>query len=81
MITTGPYAIVRNPMYSSATLYFIGTAFALGSYWTLIPAVLTTLCLVWRFSTKKNSSLRISLATRSTAVKYDGILCQAFFKT
>jgi protein-S-isoprenylcysteine O-methyltransferase Ste14 len=35
-------------MYSSATLYFIGTAFALGSYWTLIPAVLTTLGLVWR---------------------------------
>lgn len=48
VITTGPYAIVRNPMYSSATLYFIGTSLALGSYWTLIPAIFTTSGLVWR---------------------------------
>jgi protein-S-isoprenylcysteine O-methyltransferase Ste14 len=32
VISTGPYAIVRNPMYSSAAVYFIGMALALGSY-------------------------------------------------
>jgi protein-S-isoprenylcysteine O-methyltransferase Ste14 len=48
VISTGPYAIVRNPMYSSAAVYFIGMSLALGSYWGLIPAVLTILGLVWR---------------------------------
>ncbi|HUC01416.1 MAG TPA: isoprenylcysteine carboxylmethyltransferase family protein [Candidatus Paceibacterota bacterium] len=48
VIMTGPYATVRNPMYSSASVYMVGMAFALGSYWTLIPAVLTILGLVWR---------------------------------
>lgn len=48
VISTGPYAIVRNPMYSSAVVYFIGMSLALGSYWGLIPGTLTTLALVWR---------------------------------
>lgn len=48
VISTGPYAMVRNPMYSSAAVYFIGTSLALGSYWGLIPAALTVLGFVWR---------------------------------
>jgi protein-S-isoprenylcysteine O-methyltransferase Ste14 len=48
VISTGPYAIVRNPMYSSAAVYFIGMTLALGSYWGLIPAILMILGLVWR---------------------------------
>jgi protein-S-isoprenylcysteine O-methyltransferase Ste14 len=36
VISTGPYAIVRNPMYSSAVLYFIGMSLALGSLWGLV---------------------------------------------
>lgn len=48
VISTGPYAIVRNPMYSSAAVFFVASALALGSYWALIPAVLTILGLVWR---------------------------------
>ena len=48
VISTGPYAVVRNPMYSSAAVYFVGITLALGSYWGLIPAVLTTLGFVWR---------------------------------
>lgn len=48
VITTGPYAIVRNPMYSSAAVYFIGLSLALGSYWGLIASVLTIFGLVWR---------------------------------
>jgi protein-S-isoprenylcysteine O-methyltransferase Ste14 len=48
VISTGPYAIVRNPMYASAAVYFIGMSLALGSYWGLIPAALTILGLVWR---------------------------------
>ena len=48
VISTGPYAVVRNPMYASAAVYLVGVPLALGSYWGLIPAVLTTLGLVWR---------------------------------
>jgi protein-S-isoprenylcysteine O-methyltransferase Ste14 len=48
VISTGPYAIVRNPMYSSAAVYFIGMSLALGSYWGLIPAILTIIGLVRR---------------------------------
>ncbi len=48
VICTGPYAIVRNPMYSSAAVYFVGLSLALGSYWGLIASVLTILGLVWR---------------------------------
>ena len=48
VISTGPYAIVRHPMYSSAAVYFVGTSLALGSFWGLLPAVLTILGFVWR---------------------------------
>jgi len=48
VISTGPYAIVRNPMYASAVVYFVGTSLALGSYWGLIASALTILGLVWR---------------------------------
>jgi protein-S-isoprenylcysteine O-methyltransferase Ste14 len=33
VISTGPYAIVRHPMYASAFQYLLGTPLALGSYW------------------------------------------------
>ncbi len=37
VICTGPYAIVRHPMYASACLYLVGTPLALGSCWGLVP--------------------------------------------
>jgi len=48
VISTGPYAVVRNPMYASGAVYLIGVPLALGSYWGLIAAFLTILGLVWR---------------------------------
>jgi protein-S-isoprenylcysteine O-methyltransferase Ste14 len=48
VVSTGPYAIVRHPMYSSAAVYLIAVALALGSFWALIPALLTILGLVVR---------------------------------
>ncbi len=48
VIATGPYAIVRNPMYSCAIVYFIGMSLALGSYWGLIPSALIALGFVVR---------------------------------
>jgi len=48
VIDTGPYALVRHPMYSGALLYVLGTPLALGSYWGLLGFVLMLLVIVWR---------------------------------
>ena len=48
VIDTGPYAIVRHPMYSGALLYMLGTPLALASYWGLLGFVLMLLVIVWR---------------------------------
>lgn len=38
VISSGLYAHARHPMYAGATLLFLSTPLALGSYWALIPA-------------------------------------------
>jgi protein-S-isoprenylcysteine O-methyltransferase Ste14 len=48
VIDTGPYAVVRHPMYVACFLLFPGIALALGSYWALIPAALVCVVLVVR---------------------------------
>ena len=48
VISTGPYAIVRHPMYASALLYLVGTPLALGSYWGLVPLAALLPFLLWR---------------------------------
>lgn len=48
VISTGPYALVRHPMYASALLYLIGTPLALGSYWGLLAFVFMVSFLIWR---------------------------------
>jgi protein-S-isoprenylcysteine O-methyltransferase Ste14 len=37
VIDTGPYKIVRHPMYSGGLIFILFTPIALGSYWALIP--------------------------------------------
>ena len=48
VVSTGPYALVRHPMYASALLYLGGTPLALGSYWGLIALAATMPFLIWR---------------------------------
>jgi protein-S-isoprenylcysteine O-methyltransferase Ste14 len=48
VITTGPYAIVRHPMYASGSLYMLGTPLALGSYWGFLPLAGMLPFLLWR---------------------------------
>lgn len=48
VISTGPYAIVRHPMYAGGLLLFIGTPLALGSYWGMLAFVAALPALLWR---------------------------------
>jgi protein-S-isoprenylcysteine O-methyltransferase Ste14 len=48
VISTGPYAIVRHPMYASALLYLVGTPLALGSFWGFVPLLAMAPFLIWR---------------------------------
>ena len=48
LVSTGPYAIVRHPMYAGALIYLVGTPLALGSYWGLAVLALMVPILIWR---------------------------------
>ena len=39
VITSGPYAIVRHPMYLAMILMMTATPIALGSYWAALPSI------------------------------------------
>lgn len=48
VITTGPYAIVRHPMYAGSLLYIFAMPFALGSFWGLLVLAAFVPVLLWR---------------------------------
>jgi protein-S-isoprenylcysteine O-methyltransferase Ste14 len=48
VISTGPYAVVRHPMYSGALVLLLATPLALGSRVGLLVAVVFVPILVWR---------------------------------
>jgi protein-S-isoprenylcysteine O-methyltransferase Ste14 len=48
VISTGPYAIVRHPMYAAALILMLGIPLALGSWWGLLALVPGVPALVWR---------------------------------
>ncbi len=48
VISTGPYAIVRHPMYLGAIVILFGTPLALGSWWGLLIFIPLTFIIVWR---------------------------------
>jgi protein-S-isoprenylcysteine O-methyltransferase Ste14 len=48
VIDTGPYALVRHPGYVAAGLLVLGLPLSLGSFWALVPAVISYLLLVVR---------------------------------
>ena len=48
VIDTGPYALVRHPGYVAAFLLCLGMPLSMGSFWALIPAVVSCLLLVLR---------------------------------
>jgi protein-S-isoprenylcysteine O-methyltransferase Ste14 len=48
VIASGPYALVRHPMYSGILLLFLGVPVALGSWWGLAVFFPLLLLTIWR---------------------------------
>ena len=48
VISTGPYAVVRHPMYVGGLVFMLGIPLALGSWWGLLAIVLFAPALAWR---------------------------------
>jgi protein-S-isoprenylcysteine O-methyltransferase Ste14 len=40
VVATGPYSVVRHPMYTAVLVMVLATPLALGSWWALVPALL-----------------------------------------
>ncbi len=58
VITTGPYSLIRHPLYLATVLIFGFSPLALGSYWALIPAALFPVVLVARILNEEKVLLR-----------------------
>jgi protein-S-isoprenylcysteine O-methyltransferase Ste14 len=48
VVSTGPYGLVRHPMYLGALILLIGIPIALGSWWGMISLAPMIVALVWR---------------------------------
>jgi protein-S-isoprenylcysteine O-methyltransferase Ste14 len=48
VVSTGPYALVRHPMYAGALPLLAGIPLALGSWWGLAVAAFFLVALIWR---------------------------------
>lgn len=53
VISSGPYALVRHPMYLAVVLMFGATPVALGSWWGLLPALLLPVALAGRIKNEE----------------------------
>ena len=54
VVATGPYAVVRHPMYLGGLLIYLFTPLALGSYWAILPAVFIIPILVARIRNEES---------------------------
>lgn len=48
VISSGPYAIVRHPMYAGAFVMLVGVPLALGSCWGLLAVIPMIAVIIWR---------------------------------
>jgi protein-S-isoprenylcysteine O-methyltransferase Ste14 len=48
VVSSGPYALVRHPMYTGALAMLVGIPIALGSWWGLVAFGVMMLALIWR---------------------------------
>jgi protein-S-isoprenylcysteine O-methyltransferase Ste14 len=61
VISSGPYALVRHPMYSGALVMLLGMPIALGSWWGVLVVVAMLPALIWRLL-EEEKFLAVNLA-------------------
>jgi protein-S-isoprenylcysteine O-methyltransferase Ste14 len=54
VISNGPYAAVRHPMYTAAIILYVATPLALASWWGLVPAAVLVAVIVWRLTDEED---------------------------
>jgi protein-S-isoprenylcysteine O-methyltransferase Ste14 len=72
VITTGPYALVRHPMYAGGLVMIAGMPIALGSWWGLLVIAAILPALIWRLLDEENFLARklLGYAEYQNAVRY-----------
>ena len=58
VISSGPYSLVRHPMYLGSGTMYIMSSLALGSYWAILPALLIVPLLAARIKNEEAVLLR-----------------------
>jgi protein-S-isoprenylcysteine O-methyltransferase Ste14 len=58
VISTGPYAIVRHPMYAAALLMLLGIPVSLGSWWGVLVLAAILPALAWRLIDEERVLIR-----------------------
>ena len=58
VISTGPYAVVRHPMYLGTSIMWLATPVALGSYWAVPVFLIMPIVLVFRILNEEEVLLR-----------------------
>ncbi len=58
LVSTGPYAIIRHPMYLAAMVMYLFSPLALGSWWASMPAVLFIVVFIVRIRNEEAVLLR-----------------------
>ncbi|WGR91392.1 isoprenylcysteine carboxylmethyltransferase family protein [Bradyrhizobium sp. ISRA443] len=72
VISTGPYALVRHPMYASIMLFFIGVPLMLGSWWGLafVPVFFLMFAIRTRIEERTLAAGLPGYADYATRVRY-----------
>jgi protein-S-isoprenylcysteine O-methyltransferase Ste14 len=78
VISTGPYAIVRHPMYASASLYLFGTPLALGLYWGFVPIAAMMPFLIWRLVDEERFLARNLRDIRNISDGFHIVSCHSY---
>jgi protein-S-isoprenylcysteine O-methyltransferase Ste14 len=58
VVSTGPYAWVRHPMYATALVMLLGIPLALGSWWGVLIVIAIVPALVWRLTDEERFLLQ-----------------------
>jgi protein-S-isoprenylcysteine O-methyltransferase Ste14 len=58
LVSTGPYAVIRHPMYAGALVMVLGTPIALGSWCGLLGVPVLVAVIIWRLLDEEDLLLR-----------------------